>query len=237
MVVKIGGEMLKGEEDVRAWIQSALPSSQPFGVFVDVHVVLEMILLGYTSVQAATMERHQKNSLETDEALIIKTFENKLLMLFGRPMSNGSTVKMVTSTKNSWLPEISNFGAWETSNRLGGLKAVIQQQIGTVERHFRASIGMNLREHTKARTIAISCVETSLAFLSLTCNFISITYRDLEVSGFPSQITWQLVTKLVYQVFAGDLDDQRGFMQILHGTQDHLALTSRTIWAIFKTNK
>eukprot|EP00957_Ditylum_brightwellii_P016371 1230850-Ditylum_brightwellii.AAC.1 len=129
MVVEIGSEIFKKEEDVRAWIQSALLSSQAFSVFVDVYVVLEMILLGYTSVQAATMERNQKLSLEADKALIIKTFENKLLTLFSRPMSNGSAVKMVTSTKDSWLPGISNFGALETSNRLGGLKVVIQQQI------------------------------------------------------------------------------------------------------------
>eukprot|EP00957_Ditylum_brightwellii_P116017 8850887-Ditylum_brightwellii.AAC.1 len=77
----------------------------------------------------------------------------------------------------------------------------------------------------------------SLAFLNLTCNFISDTYCNLEVLGFPLKITWQLVTNLVYQVFAGDLDDARGFMRIVHGTRDHLMLASRTIWAVFKTNK
>eukprot|EP00957_Ditylum_brightwellii_P148787 11327371-Ditylum_brightwellii.AAC.1 len=71
---------------------------------------------------------------------------------------------MVTSTKDIWLPGIASFGAWETSNRLSGLKIVIQQQIGTVERHFRTAINMNLQYNPEAWAIAISCLETSLGF-------------------------------------------------------------------------
>eukprot|EP00957_Ditylum_brightwellii_P122207 9319179-Ditylum_brightwellii.AAC.1 len=74
-------------------------------------------------------------------------------------------------------------------------------------------------------------------FLNIVSCFISDTYQDLESSGFPAQITWQLVTKLVYQVFAGDLDEVRSFMRISHDTRDHLTLASCTMWAIFKTNK
>eukprot|EP00957_Ditylum_brightwellii_P081772 6221512-Ditylum_brightwellii.AAC.1 len=114
-------------------------------------------------------------------------------------MSDGSAVKMVTSIKDAWLPGIANFGSWETSNRLGGLKVVIQQQIGNVEKHFRTAINMNLRHNAEAHDIAISCLETPLAFLNLASTFISDTYWDLEVLGFPPQITWQLITKLVYQ--------------------------------------
>eukprot|EP00957_Ditylum_brightwellii_P063198 4797138-Ditylum_brightwellii.AAC.1 len=62
-------QLFKGEGDVRAWIEAHLPPSKPFGVFVDAYVVLEMILLGYTSVQMATMERNQKLSLEADKAM------------------------------------------------------------------------------------------------------------------------------------------------------------------------
>eukprot|EP00957_Ditylum_brightwellii_P053883 4082208-Ditylum_brightwellii.AAC.1 len=69
MVVEIGSHLFKGEGNVRAWIKEFLPPSHPFGIFVDVYVVLEMVLLGYTSVQAATMERNQKLSLEADKAL------------------------------------------------------------------------------------------------------------------------------------------------------------------------
>eukprot|EP00957_Ditylum_brightwellii_P017188 1295680-Ditylum_brightwellii.AAC.1 len=103
---------------------------------------------------------------------------------------------MVTTTKDSWLPGIPKFEDWETNNRLGGMKVIIQHQIVHVERHFHHIIRANLTGYPNANAIAISCLETSLGFLNTTSNFITDTYRDLEVAGFPAQITWQLVSKL-----------------------------------------
>eukprot|EP00957_Ditylum_brightwellii_P031729 2406357-Ditylum_brightwellii.AAC.1 len=97
--------------------------------------------------------------------------------------------------------------------------------------------GLTSRGHPKARAVAVSCLETSLGFLGLVNNFISNTYRDLESLEFPADITGQLVSKLIYQVFAGDLDKVRSFMRISHGTCDHLTLASKCTWAVFKTNK
>eukprot|EP00957_Ditylum_brightwellii_P020232 1526487-Ditylum_brightwellii.AAC.1 len=45
MVVEMGNQLFKSEGDMRAWIEAHLPPSQPFGVFVDTYVVLEMMLL------------------------------------------------------------------------------------------------------------------------------------------------------------------------------------------------
>eukprot|EP00957_Ditylum_brightwellii_P086483 6580536-Ditylum_brightwellii.AAC.2 len=45
------------------------------------------------------------------------------------------------------------------------------------------------------------------------------------------------MTKLVYQVFVGDLDEVHSFMQISHGTRDHAKLTAQCVWAVFKMDK
>eukprot|EP00957_Ditylum_brightwellii_P038644 2921407-Ditylum_brightwellii.AAC.1 len=60
MIVKLGGDIFKGEGDVQAWMEENLPGGHPFGAYVDVYVVLDMILVGHMSVQAATMERNYK---------------------------------------------------------------------------------------------------------------------------------------------------------------------------------
>eukprot|EP00957_Ditylum_brightwellii_P025395 1920832-Ditylum_brightwellii.AAC.2 len=65
----------------------------------------------------------------------------------------------------------------------------------------------------RARAIDVSYLETSLA------------------------ITWQLVSKLVYQIVAYDVDEVQSFMRISHDTQDHFTLASHCIWAVFQTNK
>eukprot|EP00957_Ditylum_brightwellii_P043943 3334160-Ditylum_brightwellii.AAC.1 len=90
LVVEMGSDIFKGEGDVQAWIEENLPSNHPFGVFVDVYVVLELILLGYTNSQAATMEGNQKLQLEADKAVVLKMFENKLPTIFGHSMMDGA---------------------------------------------------------------------------------------------------------------------------------------------------
>eukprot|EP00957_Ditylum_brightwellii_P200626 15293839-Ditylum_brightwellii.AAC.1 len=199
MVVELGGEIFKREDNVRTWMEINLPNTYPFGVFIDVYVIMELALVGYTNVQAQTMEQNMKLKLEADIALVIKTFENKLPSLFGLKVGEGNAYCLVISTKDSWLPGFTNYTQWETSNCLGGMKVVLNEQLGTVEHQVRDSIRMNLAGHSKAQSIATSYLETSVGFLNTVSNYISDTYQDLSSSDFPAQITWQLVSKLVYQ--------------------------------------
>eukprot|EP00957_Ditylum_brightwellii_P014525 1093411-Ditylum_brightwellii.AAC.1 len=112
------------------------------------------------------MEQNMKLKLEADEALVIKTFESKLPSLFGLKAGEGNAYCLVTFTKDSWLPGLANYAQWETSNCLGGMKVVLNEQLGTVECQVRDSIRMNLAGHPKAQSIAMSCLETSLGFLN-----------------------------------------------------------------------
>eukprot|EP00957_Ditylum_brightwellii_P183506 13978470-Ditylum_brightwellii.AAC.1 len=69
MVAELVGDIFKGEADVRAWIESNFPDSYPFGMFVVVYVILELILIGHAAVQASTMEWNMKLNIQADEAL------------------------------------------------------------------------------------------------------------------------------------------------------------------------
>eukprot|EP00957_Ditylum_brightwellii_P105822 8070072-Ditylum_brightwellii.AAC.1 len=109
--------------------------------------------------------------------------------------------------------------------------------MGTVKRQARKAIRMNLPHYSEDRSVALTCLETLIGFLHTVSNFICDTYRDLEATGFPLNITWQLVSKLVYHVFAGDLNEVRSFMQISHGSCNHLTFAFRSAWAVFKINK
>eukprot|EP00957_Ditylum_brightwellii_P022624 1706531-Ditylum_brightwellii.AAC.1 len=50
MIVEMGRDIFKGNTDVKACIAENLPSSYSFGVFVDVDVMLEVILIGHTKM-------------------------------------------------------------------------------------------------------------------------------------------------------------------------------------------
>ena len=55
MVVELGGGIFKEELNVFSWIEVHFPDSYPFGVFVDIYVVIELILIRHTNVQVVTM--------------------------------------------------------------------------------------------------------------------------------------------------------------------------------------
>eukprot|EP00957_Ditylum_brightwellii_P210990 15365639-Ditylum_brightwellii.AAC.2 len=55
MVVEIGGNIFKVKKDVNIWMQENLPSNFPFGVFVDVYVIMEIILTEHSDLQVNNM--------------------------------------------------------------------------------------------------------------------------------------------------------------------------------------
>eukprot|EP00957_Ditylum_brightwellii_P175380 13350828-Ditylum_brightwellii.AAC.1 len=57
--------------------------------------------------------------------------------------------RMVTFTKNTWLPDLTSFAQWESPNYLGGVLIVLQDQIGIVGCQIRESIKMNLCGYPK----------------------------------------------------------------------------------------
>ena len=65
--------------------------------------------------------------------------------------------------------------------------------------------------------------------------FISDTYSDLELSGFPVKASWLLVTKLVVRIFGTDLDRVRSFMRGKMDTMDHTQLATDSLWATLRT--
>eukprot|EP00957_Ditylum_brightwellii_P182341 13891111-Ditylum_brightwellii.AAC.1 len=69
IVVEMCGDIFKGKADVCAWVECNLPDSYPFDIFVDVHVIMEPILIGHINFQATTMEHNIKLKLKADEAL------------------------------------------------------------------------------------------------------------------------------------------------------------------------
>eukprot|EP00957_Ditylum_brightwellii_P147002 11191694-Ditylum_brightwellii.AAC.1 len=97
----MGWEVFKGEGDMCDWVECNLPYSYPFCIFVNVHVIMELILIGHTNVQAQTMEHIMKLNLQANRALVLKTFEQKLPTLSGRAVSDSNTTRIVILFKDT----------------------------------------------------------------------------------------------------------------------------------------
>eukprot|EP00957_Ditylum_brightwellii_P202409 15330044-Ditylum_brightwellii.AAC.1 len=119
MVMELGSKIFKEEDNMCAWMKMNLPNTYPFGVYIDVYVIMELVLVGHTHVQVQTKEQNMKLKLEANEALVIKSSKNKLPSLFGLKAGEENPYHLVTSIKDSWLPGLANYAQWETSNCLG----------------------------------------------------------------------------------------------------------------------
>eukprot|EP00978_Attheya_sp_CCMP212_P025709 scaffold83212_cov59-Attheya_sp.AAC.4 len=73
----------------------------------------------------------------------------------------------------------------------------------SIEESLEEMIVDQLTGSSTVISLALSCLKSSVLFLTGLLNFIKMTYETLhEMSGFPSDRAWALVSKLVYRIFA-----------------------------------
>eukprot|EP00957_Ditylum_brightwellii_P184317 14039408-Ditylum_brightwellii.AAC.1 len=103
-----------------------------------------------------------------------------------------TAIKVVTTTKSTWLPALPDFEHWQTENRMGGMKTLLQDQISTVEQQMREPICMNLEGYPEAQSVALTYLETSLGFLHTIVNYIGIHIGSLKLQdlGKASHGSW-----------------------------------------------
>lgn len=110
---------------------------------------------------------------------------------------------------------------WETKSREGGITHIIDDQIKNILCQMRDLISSRLHGKSEAIMLATTCLSISQAFVIDLSRFISDTYNDLSLSGFPAKSSWLLVTKLVVRIFGTDLDRVRAYMRGKMDTMNH----------------
>ena len=72
-MIEISGIIFKSLEDTAAWAESNLPSSLPFGVFVDVYCFLERVSPQFAGCLKELESQHKLN-VSGDEAATLMSF-------------------------------------------------------------------------------------------------------------------------------------------------------------------
>ena len=138
-----GGAVVVGQytfhtiHDLAAWCNIHMPSTLPFGGFIDIYSYLERVS-SYKDIASTTvlknMEIRQKLDLTADEALIIESFKHALPRIF-----NGSSLN--ASTFSSWLPGVPSKEKWEDSVGLSGAKITIRDNDTSIGARVEEVIG------------------------------------------------------------------------------------------------
>lgn len=172
------------------------------------------------------LDLSKKSDLTNDEATTLSGFMSMIPPVFGKA---GSGNNALSSTRTTFLPALRGKEDWETKSRDGGIKRVIEDQMPNIMYQMRDLIATRLGGQNQAIMLATTCLSISQAFAIDLLRFISDTYRDLELSGFPEQSSWLLVTKLVVRIFGTDLDKVRSFIRGKMDVYSHIEVATNSL--------
>ena len=236
--VEIGDMRFPGRPDLRTWVDENLgPLDFPFGVFLDVYSFLARIQTGYTledSAQAMlkNLDLNQRVKMTSDEATTLSSFTYMIPPNLGKAGSGNSAL---AGTKTTFLPALREKVDWENKYRNGGVRYIIEDQMPNVIYQMKDLISTRLRGNSQAIMLATTCLSVSQTFVVELIRFISDTYRDLELAGFPEKASWLLVTKLVVRIFGTDLDKVRSHIRGKMDTDAHNQLATDALWGTLRT--
>ena len=231
--IQIGKHRFNSMEDVGAWADKHLPPDYPFGPFVDVYSFLERVKSAkdVTEFNSAVgeMDTRRKASLSADEAVVVEAFQHPLPRCF-----RGSTSSL---SIGAWLPGIKNKDSWENRSSTRGTKLAIRDNMEGIRQRIEAIISTRLHNYSEAADLARVLLSDSVTFITTLSSYISGTQIELTSAGFPEDDAWNLVSKLVYRIFATDCyHDKRGVATELLDAADHRSMATGILWATFATH-
>lgn len=234
-VVTVGQYTFGSIQDLSAWADVHMPSSFPFGGFVDVYSYLERVN-SFKDVASSTvlksMEIRQKLDLTADEAVIIESFKHALPRIF-----NGGSSSSSNSSFTSWLPGIPTKDKWEDNVGLSGAKVTIRDNEASIRTRVEEVITQRLSGHAEAQSLARILLSDTITFVSALNRFITETYKRLEESGFGKTDSWKLVSKLVHRMFATDCYHRRGAVSEFLDASDARTLSLGVLWGTLSTHQ
>ena len=233
-VVSIGQYKFRTIHDLAAWAAVHMPSSLPFGGFVDVYSYLERVN-SFKDIAPSTvlksMEIRQKLDLTADEALIIESFKHALPRIFNGTSSGNS------NNFTSWLPGIQTKDKWEDNAGLSGAKVTIRDNEASIRLRIEEVINQRLDGYPEAQSMARVLLSDTITFVGAVIRFISETYKRLEESGFGKTESWKLVSKLVHRLFATDCHHKRGAVTEFLDASDAKTLSLGVLWGTLSTHQ
>ena len=173
----------------------------------------------------------KKLSLSADSGLAIESFKHPLPKVF-----RGSSTLDV-GIGRCWLPGIPTPERWEDYHGLSGAKISIKSSIEEIRSRLESLIMERLRDNFEGQALARQMLSDTLTFISQLGEFISDTYRNLEIAGFSKGSAWQLVLKLVHRIFAKDCHMKQGAVSEILDVSDSKVLGTGILWATFATHQ
>ena len=231
--VTVGRHTFQSIKELDAWCESVFKNEPiPFGPFACPYGAYARCLTtneGTELTGLQIMDRRKSLALSPDESLVLECFQHKLPKLFIGSNSEHKTIF-------AHLPALNTRDKWEDKHRLKGIRVTIRDNKESVRTRYSSLIAQRLNKFHEAQGIARELLSDTMDFIESVNTFINDTDSRLVDAGFNPELSWDLVTKLVYRVFAVDCHDVRAQVKEFLDPTQHRAMALGCLWGTFATH-
>ena len=232
-IITIGGLTFSSRDQLHHWSNDHLPAIIPYGCFTDVYSFLNRILDTNSDLKPLNylVDKHKLN-LAGDDAVTLESFQLPLPKLLGA----STTVTSLKSAHRSWIGTMPTSSSWENPKNSMGVRNRLTNQIPNVKAQISTNIKLRLGNHSVGYSLAIACLESTISFINSLSSWISDTHFRLTSHGYADELSWQLITQVIYHIFTNDLDQARNFVRDVADTSDPESLHVSVLWGVFSTH-
>ena len=174
-------------------------------------------------------------SLSGDDNANLENFTKEPPRVFGSSITlKLSTIK---GASRSSLPSLPIFKTWEDSKSKKSLKDLIKRKMVNMKAQVRSNIQNRLGNHETTMLIAMTCLDSTVSFITNLPTYVSDIHQTLIDSSFSEEGSWQIITQLVNHTFANNMDKVRCFAREAMDTHSKKEMGAAVIWGTFQTHK
>ena len=173
-VCKIGGFVFASRDNLLLWAREHLPAVIPFGCFVDVYTFLNRMLdsVGVSEKLLGNVVDQHRLGLGGDDAVTLESFQIPTPKLFG----SANTASSLKAAHKSWIGTMPTADVWEDPRTSMGIRDRLNKQIPNIRAQIMQNINFKLSNHPVGRSLAMACLECTIAFINTLSVWISDTH-------------------------------------------------------------
>jgi hypothetical protein len=228
--IKFCGLGFRNSKEAEAYILKEMPSHS-YGLIVDAHMVMEHVfeMISNRSVLDQLYKIHKIKIDNVNDGIAITSFETVLPKYFFRQSGDYKVVAGAVSYLNS----VKTFAEWDVPHV--GFRDHFRSKMGLVNAALQRSIIEGFVPGTPIYSLAMSSLNTSVAWIEAFFMFIDKKYAELVLAKFGKNAGWSLTTRLAARILEDVAEPRAGVVGTL-SIGGNVTICPRVFWSVIQSH-
>jgi hypothetical protein len=228
--IKFCGLGFRNTKEAEAYILKEMPSHS-YGLIVDAHMIMEHVyeLISNRSVLDQLYKIHKIKIDNVNDGIAITSFETAMPKFFFKQTGDYKVIAGAASYFNS----IKTFDEWDVPHV--GFRDYFRTKMGLVNSALQRSIMEGLAPGTPIYSVAMTSLNSSIAWMEAFFMFIDKKYAELTLAKFGKVAAWSLTTRLATRIFEDIAEPRSGVVGTL-SIGGNMAICPRVFWSVIQSH-